>query len=204
MPEPDRPDRLIVGITGASGMIYGIRMLQLLRPTPVQTHLVVTKSARMTLAYETDMSPADLSALADVCYTNTDLGGAISSGSFRTTGMVVSPCSVKSMSEIASGVTSTLLTRAADVVLKEQRRLVLMVRETPLHRNHLRTMTELSELGAVIAPPVPAFYTRPASLEEMVDHTVGRVLDLFGIETGTVRRWEGGPPGTSGAAPPPG
>ncbi|GAB3464516.1 UbiX family flavin prenyltransferase [Streptomonospora sediminis] len=187
----DRPDRLIVGITGASGMVYGIRMLQLLRDTPVQTHLVVTKSARMTLAYETDMSFTDLCALADVHHTNADLGAAISSGSFRTTGMVVAPCSVKSMSEIASGVTSTLLTRAADVVLKEQRKLVLMVRETPLHRNHLRTMAELSELGAVIAPPVPAFYARPASLAEMVDHTVGRVLDLFGIEVGAVHRWGG-------------
>ena len=191
----ERVPRLVVGISGASGITYGVRLLELLRPTPVQTHLVVTKSARMTLAYETDISVGDLTALADVCYSNTDLGAAISSGSFRTIGMVVAPCSVKSMSEIASGVTTSLLARAADVVLKERRRLVLMVRETPLHRNHLRTMAELTELGAVIAPPVPAFYARPATLEEMVDHTVGRVLDLFdlegrfGVELDVVRRW---------------
>jgi 4-hydroxy-3-polyprenylbenzoate decarboxylase len=135
------------------------------------------------------MPVADLTALADVTYSNTDLGAAISSGSFRTLGMVVAPCSVKSMSEIASGVTTSLLARAADVVLKERRRLVLMVRETPLHRNHLRTMAELAELGAVIAPPVPAFYARPKTLEEMVDHTVGRVLDLFDLDLGVVRRW---------------
>lgn len=181
--------RLVVGISGASGITYGVRLLELLRPTPVQTHLVVTKSARMTLAHETDMSVGDLTALADVTHPNTDLGAAISSGSFRTLGMVVAPCSVKSMSEIASGVTTSLLARAADVVLKERRRLVLMVRETPLHRNHLRTMAELAELGAVIAPPVPAFYARPKTLEEMVDHTVGRVLDLFDLDLGVVRRW---------------
>lgn len=190
-----RVPRLVVGISGASGIVYGVRLLELLRPTPVQTHLIVTKSARMTLGYETDMSVGDLTALADVCHSNTDLGAAISSGSFRTLGMVVAPCSVKSMSEIASGVTASLLARAADVVLKERRRLVLMVRETPLHRNHLRTMAELTELGAVIAPPVPAFYTRPATLQEMVDHTVGRVLDLFdlgdefGFELDVVHRW---------------
>jgi flavin prenyltransferase len=191
----EREPRLVVGISGASGVTYGVRLLELLRPTPVQTHLVVTKAARMTLGYETDMAIGDLTALADVCHSNADLGAAISSGSFRTLGMVVAPCSVKSMSEIASGVTTGLLTRAADVVLKERRRLVLMVRETPLHRNHLRTMAELTELGAVIAPPVPAFYARPASLQEMVDHTVGRVLDLFdlhdelGGELDVVRRW---------------
>lgn len=188
-----RERRLVVGISGASGITYGVRLLELLRPTPVQTHLVVTKSARMTLAYETDLSFGELTGLADVCYSNSDLGAAISSGSFPTLGMVVAPCSVKSMSEIATGVTSSLLTRAADVTLKERRRLVLMVRETPLHRNHLRTMAELSELGAVIAPPVPAFYARPASLRDMVDHTVGRVLDLFdlGVELDAVRRWTG-------------
>lgn len=183
--------RLLVGISGASGVAYGVRLLELLRPTPVQTHLIVTKSARMTLAYETDMAVGDVTALADVTYSNTDLGAAVASGSFRTLGMVVAPCSVKSMSEIASGVTSTLLARAADVALKERRRLVLMVRETPLHRNHLRTMAELTELGAVIAPPVPAFYARPATLQDMIDHTVGRVLDLFdlGQELDVVRRW---------------
>lgn len=190
---PERVPRLVVGISGASGIAYGVRLLELLRPTPVQTHLVVTKSARMTLAYETDLALGDLTALADVTYSNTDLGAAVASGSFRTLGMVVAPCSVKSMSEIASGVTSSLLARAADVTLKERRRLVLMVRETPLHRNHLRTMTELTELGAVVAPPVPAFYARPATLQDMVDHTVGRVLDLFDLdldlEPARVCRW---------------
>lgn len=195
MPTTDRNPRLVVGISGASGVIYGARLLELLRPTPVETHLVVTKSARMTLAYETSMSIGELTALADVCYSNMDLGAPIASGSFQTLGMVVAPCSIKSMSEIASGVTSSLLARAADVELKERRRLVLMVRETPLHRNHLRTMAELSELGAVIAPPVPAFYARPKSLEEMVDHTVGRVLDLFdlGVNLEVAHRWGGQP-----------
>jgi 4-hydroxy-3-polyprenylbenzoate decarboxylase len=195
MPTTDRNPRLVVGISGASGVTYGARLLELLRPTPVETHLVVTKSARMTLAYETSMSIGELTALADVSYSNMDLGAPIASGSFPTLGMVVAPCSIKSMSEIASGVTSSLLARAADVVLKERRRLVLMVRETPLHRNHLRTMAELSELGAVIAPPVPAFYARPTSLEEMVDHTVGRVLDLFdlGVDLDVVHRWGGQP-----------
>jgi len=195
MPTTDRNPRLVVGISGASGVTYGARLLELLRPTPVETHLVVTKSARMTLAYETSMSIGELTALADVSYSNMDLGAPIASGSFPTLGMVVAPCSIKSMSEIASGVTSSLLARAADVVLKERRRLVLMVRETPLHRNHLRTMAELSELGAVIAPPVPAFYARPKSLEEMVDHTVGRMLDLFdlGVDLDVVHRWGGQP-----------
>ena len=195
MPTTDRNPRLVVGISGASGVTYGARLLELLRPTPVETHLVVTKSARMTLAYETSMSIGELTALADVSYSNMDLGAPIASGSFPTLGMVVAPCSIKSMSEIASGVTSSLLARAADVVLKERRRLVLMVRETPLHRNHLRTMAELSELGAVIAPPVPAFYARPTSLEEMVDHTVGRMLDLFdlGVDLDVVHRWGGQP-----------
>lgn len=189
MPDSEPVNRLVVGISGASGAVYGIRLLELLRDSPVETHLVVSKSARMTLGHETDMSLDGLRALADVYHDNHDVGASIASGSFRTTGMVVAPCSVKSMSEIATGVTSTLLTRAADVVLKERRRLVLMVRETPLHRNHLRTMAELSELGAIIAPPVPAFYTKPESLADMVDHTVGRVLDLFGIDTDAVRRW---------------
>ena len=184
-----RPERLIVGISGASGAVYGMRLLELLRDTPIETHLVVSKSALITLAHETDMSWSRIKTLADVSYVNQDIGAAIASGSFETMGMIIAPCSIRRLSEIASGVTSTLLTRAADVVLKERRRLVLMVRETPLHRNHLRSMTELAELGAVIAPPVPAFYTKPTSLEDMVDHTVGRVLDMFDIELGIVRRW---------------
>jgi 4-hydroxy-3-polyprenylbenzoate decarboxylase len=184
-----RVPRLIIGISGASGAIYGVRLLELLQDTSIETHLVVSKSALITLAHETELSWSQLKGLADVSYSNQDIGAAIASGSFKTMGMVIAPCSVRSMSEIASGVTSTLLTRAADVVLKERRRLVLMVRETPLHRNHLRSMTELAELGAVIAPPVPAFYARPSSLQEMVDHTLGRVLDMFDIELGIVRRW---------------
>ena len=184
-----RVPRLIVGISGASGAIYGVRLLELLQDTPIETHLVVSKSALITLAHETELSWSQLKGLADVSYSNQDIGAAIASGSFKTMGMVIAPCSVRSMSEIASGVTSTLLTRAADVVLKERRQLVLMVRETPLHRNHLRSLTELAELGAVIAPPVPAFYAKPSCLEEMVDHTLGRVLDMFDIELGIVRRW---------------
>ncbi len=152
----------------------------------------MSHSAEVTVAHETDLKVAEVKALASRVYAPQDIGAAISSGSFRTRGMIVIPCSIRSMSEIATGVTSTLLTRAADVVLKERRRLVLAVRETPLHTGHLRTMTQLSEMGAVIAPPVPAFYARPASLDDMIDHTVGRLLDLFDIESGVVRRWKQG------------
>ncbi len=186
---PSRP-RLVVGISGASGVIYGIRMLQILRDLNVESHLVMSKSAQVTLAHETDMSVADVKALADVNYSNTDIGAAISSGSFKVEGMVVAPCSIKTLSEISTGVTSSLLSRAADVNLKERRRLVLMVRETPLHLGHLRSMTAVTEAGAIVYPPVPAFYARPASLEEMVDHSLGRVLDLFGFDAGTVKRWD--------------
>src|SRR3984893_1953258 len=184
--------RLIVGISGASGTVYGIRLLELLRGSDIETHLVMSKSAEMTLAYETDYKPKDVRALAAVNHPNTDIGATISSGSFRTMGMVVAPCSIKSMSEIATGVTSSLLSRAADVVLKERRRLVLAVRETPLHGGHLRTMTELADIGAVIAPIMPAFYNRPKTVDDIVNHTVGRLLDLFGIDTAVVKRWQGG------------
>lgn len=186
---PEQPQRLIVGISGASGVIYGIRMLEVLRESPVETHLVISKSAEITIAYETDRKAADVKALADVVYPAADIGAAISSGSFKTLGMAVAPCSVRSMGEIASGVTSSLLTRAADVVLKERRRLVLMLRETPLHAGHVRAMQAVTEMGAIVAPPVPAFYARPKSLEEMVDQTVGRVLDLFDIDIGVTKRW---------------
>jgi len=185
--------RLIVGISGASGVIYGARLLELLQPLPVETHLVISRTADVTLAVETDLKPAAIRARADVVHSNSDMAAPISSGSFKTIGMVVAPCSIRSMAEIASGVTTTLLSRAADVVLKERRRLVLLVRETPLHTGHLRTMTALSEMGAVIAPPVPAFYAKPQSLDEMIDQTLGRILDLFDLETGLVRRW-GEPP----------
>jgi len=184
-----RPQRLIVGISGASGVIYGARLLELLRPLAVETHLVMSRSDEVTLALETALKPADLRARADVVHAIGDLAAPISSGSFPTVGMVVAPCSIRSMAEIATGVTTTLLSRAADVTLKERRRLVLLVRETPLHTGHLRTMTALSEMGAVIAPPVPAFYAKPQTIEEMIDQTLGRVLDLFGLDAGTVRRW---------------
>ncbi|MEY9415251.1 UbiX family flavin prenyltransferase [Bradyrhizobium barranii] len=183
------PKRMIIGISGASGVTYGVRLLQLLRNAGVETHLVMSKTAELTFAYETDLKIAEVRELANVCHGIDDMASAISSGSFRTAGMIVAPCSMRSMSEIASGVTTTLLTRAADVVLKERRRLVLMVRETPLHTGHLRTMTALSEMGAIIAPPVPAFYAKPENLDDMVEHTVGRVLDLFDIDIGVVRRW---------------
>ena len=189
MAETAKRPRLIVGISGASGVVYGARLLSLLEPLPVETHLVISRAAEVTLALETDLKPAAVKARADVVHAIGDMAAPISSGSFPTIGMVVAPCSIRSMAEIATGVTTTLLTRAADVVLKERRRLVLLVRETPLHTGHLRTMTALSEMGAVIAPPVPAFYAKPASLEEMIDQSLGRVLDLFGLDTGRVRRW---------------
>ena len=181
--------RLIVGISGASGAIYGVRLLQTLRELGIESHLILSRAAEMTISYETDLKPAAVKALADVCYPIADLAASVSSGSFRTLGMIVAPCSVRSMAEIATGVTSSLLTRAADVTLKERRRLVLMVRETPLHLGHLRTLVKLAEMGAVIAPPLPAFYAQPASIEAMVDQSVGRALDLFGLSWTPVKRW---------------
>ena len=181
--------RMIVGISGASGVTYGVRVLDALRELGVESHLVVTRAALLTLSQETDISADDLLGRADVTHRLNDVGASIASGSFRTMGMIIAPCSVRTMSEIATGVTSTLLTRAADVVLKERRPLVLMVRETPLHLGHLRTLVRLAEMGAVIAPPLPAFYARPASIAEMVDQSVGRVLDLFGLSWSPVKRW---------------
>jgi 4-hydroxy-3-polyprenylbenzoate decarboxylase len=183
--------RLLVGISGASGAVYGIRLLELLRETDIETHLVVSRAARLTLSYETDHSISDVEALATRTYPEQDLGAACSSGSFRTLGMIIAPCSIKTMSEIASGVTSNLVSRAADVCLKERRRVVLMLRETPLHLGHIRSMAAVTEAGAIVYPPVPAFYARPHSIEDMIDHTLGRVLDLFDIDIGTVRRWVG-------------
>ena len=182
-------NRLIIGISGASGVMLGVRALDACRELGVESHLVVTKAAAMTLADETDISLAALQDRAEVVHKLSDIGASIASGSFRTLGMLVAPCSVRTMSEIATGVTSTLLTRAADVVLKERRPLVLMVRETPLHLGHLRTMTSLAEMGAVIAPPMPAFYTRPQTVEEIIDQAVGRALDVFGLSWSPVRRW---------------
>ena len=185
------PRRLIVGISGASGIIYGVRILQALQGSDIETHLVMSDSARLTLTAETDLSLKDVEALASLTHNAKNVGATISSGSFKTLGMVVAPCSIRSLSEIAYGNTTSLLTRAADVVLKERRRLVLMVRETPLHLGHLRAMTQAAENGAVIMPPVPALYARPQSLDEMVNHTVGRCLDLFDIDTALVQRWVG-------------
>lgn len=180
---------MIVGITGASGVIYGITLLRALRVAGIESHLVISRAAEMTIGYETDFRPADVRALADHVYPAADIGAAIASGSFRCLGMAIAPCSVRSMSEIATGVTTTLLTRAADVVLKERRRLVLMLRESPFHLGHLRTMTALTEMGAVIAPPLPAFYPGPKTVDDIVEHSVGRVLDLFGIDNAMAHRW---------------
>jgi flavin prenyltransferase len=184
-----RPQRLVVGITGASGIVYGVRLLEVLAKLGIESHLVMSRSAEITLAHELRLKVADVRALAGRVYAASDIAAPISSGSYQTMGMIIAPCSIRTMSEIATGVTSSLITRAADVVLKERRRLVLLVRETPLHTGHLRTMVQLSEMGAIVAPPVPAFYPKPNSVDELVAHTIGRVLDLFDIDAGIVRRW---------------
>ena len=186
------PQRLIIAITGASGAVYGVRLLQVLRALPEwETHLVLSASGVLTAAQELDATRAEIESLADVVHNARDIGAALSSGSFRTAGMVVAPCSMKTLAGIAHGLSDNLVSRAADVVLKERRRLVLMVRETPLNLAHLRNMTAATEMGAIVFPPVPAFYARPASLDDMVNHTVGRVLDLFDLDPGIVRRWQG-------------
>ncbi len=183
--------RLIVGISGASGAIYGIRILQALQGSDVETHLVMSESARITLASESSMTAPEVEALASEVHHVRNIGATLSSGSFKTLGMVIAPCSVRTLSEVAYGNTSSLLTRAADVVLKERRRLVLMLRETPLHAGHIQAMLQATQNGAIIMPPVPAFYAQPKTLDEMVNHSVGRVLDLFDIETDLVARWPG-------------
>lgn len=183
------PQRLIVGVSGASGAVYGLRVLQACADLGVESHLVASRAAALTLKQETGLSIADLGARASVVHRLADVGASIASGSYPTLGMIVAPCSVRTMSEIATGVTSSLLTRAADVTLKERRPLVLLVRETPFHLGHLRTMVRLAEMGAIIAPPLPAFYAQPTSIEALVDQSVGRALDLFGLSWGSVRRW---------------
>lgn len=183
------PRRLVVGISGATGIAYGVRVLELARKAGVETHLVVTSAGQQTRAHETDLSAADLAAMADVSYRPADIGAAIASGSFRTAGMVVAPCSIRTLSAIAHSNGDNLLTRAADVTLKERRRLVLLVRETPLTLGHLRAMTAATESGAVVMPPVPAFYLRPESVADVVDHTAGRALDLLGIDVPDLPRW---------------
>lgn len=188
---PATPRRMVVGISGASGVIYGVRALDALRELGVESHLVISRAAVLTLSQETDLTLDQVTGRASVVHRINDIGATIASGSFRTMGMLIAPCSVRTMSEIATGVTSSLLTRAADVTLKERRPLVLMVRETPLHLGHLRTMTSLTEMGAIIAPPLPAHYTRPETVNDIIDQSVGRALDLFGLEWSPVRRWDG-------------
>ena len=185
------PRRLIVGISGASGAIYGIRILQALQGSDIETHLVMSESARITLAAESEITAAQVEALASEVHHVRNVGATVASGSFKTMGMVIAPCSVRTLSEIAWGSTSSLLTRAADVVLKERRRLVLMLRESPLHAGHIQSMLQATNNGAIIMPPVPAFYARPQSIDDIVNHSVGRVLDLFDIETDLVQRWAG-------------
>jgi flavin prenyltransferase len=192
MTEQDWRRRLIVGITGASGTIYGVRLLEACRALGLETHLCMSKAAELTMAYELDMKSAELKALAHKSYPPSDVGAAIASGSFRTRGMVIAPCSIRTMAEIATGTTSSALTRAADVVLKEQRKLVLMLRETPLHAGHLESLLKLARLGAIIAPPVPAFYIKPESVDALVDHAIGRVLDLLDIDNDLPHRWREG------------
>jgi len=183
--------RLIVGISGASGVIYGIRLLELLEKLPIETHLVMSRAAELTIGLETDRKPSEIRSLADFSYPIADVAAPISSGSFKTVGMVIAPCSMRSLAEIATGTTTTLLSRAADVVLKERRRLVLVPRETPLNLAHLRNMIAVTEMGGIILPPLPAFYPRPETIDDLVDHTVARVLDLFGIEISQPARWQG-------------
>jgi 4-hydroxy-3-polyprenylbenzoate decarboxylase len=183
---------LIVGISGASGAIYGVRMLEVLRHSGIPAHLIVSRSALQTLSEETEVPVEKVRALAEVVYPNSDLGAAVSSGSFKTRGMIVIPCSIRTLSDIAYGDTDSLVSRAADVTLKERRRLVLVVRETPLHAGHLRAMLAATENGAIIMPPVPAFYHRPRTIDDIVNQTVGRALDLFDVDAGIVKRWRSG------------
>ena len=180
--------RLIVAISGASGAVYGIRALEMLKGVGIETHLVISKAAALSLEAETELSLGDVQALADVTYKPADIGAAIASGSFKTLGMLIAPCSIKTLGEITTGVTSSLVSRSADVCLKERRRLVLMVRESPLHLGHLRSMAAVTEMGAIVAPPMPAFYTKPDSLDEMVRQSVARTLALFDIDV-PMTRW---------------
>jgi len=196
----DRPQRLVIAITGATGAVYGVRLLQHLSATPgIETHLVVSDAAVLTLHEETGLQRKDVEALAHVVHKNRDIGATIASGSFQSDGMVIAPCSMKTLASVAHGLSDNLVARAADVVLKERRRLVLMVRETPFNLAHLRNMTAVTEMGGIIFPPLPSFYHKPASIEEMVDHTVGRVIDLFGIAHALAPRWAGmNSPGRAG------
>lgn len=182
--------RIIIGITGSSGIIYGIRLLQVLKQLPIETHLIVSKAGQLTRSYETTLSAAELKSLADFYHPCTDITASIASGSFKTIGMIIAPCSMKTLAEVAQGISSSLISRAADVVLKERRKLVLLTREAPLHLAHLNNMVAITQMGGIIYPPVPAFYTQPERISDLVDETVGRVLDLFDLECGLVKRWE--------------
>lgn len=182
--------RLIVGISGASGIIYGIRLLEILRTLPIETHLVVSKSAQLTREYETDLTVADLKGLADVYHPINDIGANIASGSFKTMGMIVAPCSMKTLAEIAHGISTNLIGRAADVMLKDRRKLVLMTRESPLHLGHLQNMVSVTQQGGIICPVMPAFYNAPKTIDDIINHSVGRALDLFEIDAGIVKRWD--------------
>ena len=182
--------KLVIGISGATGIIYGVRLLELLKQTDIETHLVVTKAGHQTRAYETALSASSLTSLADYNYTNADIAASISSGSFKTMGMIIAPCSMRTLADIACGTTSTLISRAADVVLKERRRLVLMARESPLNLVHIDNMRKVTEMGGIIAPASPAFYTQPVSIDDFINHSLGRILDLFDIELDIVKRWE--------------
>ena len=198
-----RPRRIVVGITGATGAVYGVRLLQRLSLVPgVETHLVVSDAASLTLHQEVGMQKRDVEALAHVVHKNREIGATIASGSFQTDGMVIAPCSMKTLAAVAHGLADNLVARAADVILKERRRLVLMVRETPLNLAHLRNMTAVTEMGGIVFPPLPSFYQRPASIDEMVDHTLDRVLDLLGIDNAAAPRWPGmrGTPEAPGSA----
>ena len=184
--------RIIIGMSGASGAIYGIRLLEVLKASAdVETHLILSEAAQVNIAVETDWSVAAVKELADVVHANKDIAASIASGSFRTAGMIVAPCSIKTLSAIANSYADSLLVRAADVVLKERRRLILVPRETPLHAGHCELMARAAHLGAIIAPPMPAHYIKPQSVDELVDHHVGRLLDLFGLESDLVKRWQG-------------
>jgi 4-hydroxy-3-polyprenylbenzoate decarboxylase len=185
------PKKIIVAITGASGTIYGIRMLEALSSIGVETHLIMSDSAKITMAMETTFTPGYVESLATEVHSAKNVGASIASGSFRTLGMVVAPCSVHTMSDIAWGSTANLITRAADVVLKERRRLILLFRETPLHAGHIKTMAQVTENGAIVMPPVPALYTNPKSIDDIINHTIGRVLDLFDLDNDLVKRWNG-------------
>lgn len=184
--------RIIVGLSGSSGAVYGARLVEVLADQPdVETHLVVTSGAKATLSYETDYAAEDVAHMADVVYEDTEMGAAIASGTFLTDGMVVAPCSIKTLSSIANSFDANLITRAADVCLKERRKLVLVVRETPLHAGHLRLMSQATDAGAVILPPVPGFYVKPATVADIVDHTITKILDQFGLDAGLIERWSG-------------